>query len=274
MLKPASQRSRIVIAFFAVTLFGVLEYYRTFSFASLIPHPSPYVKNTSWRMADGLTFLLIAFFLTPKMRRYLRLPSLRKRWLPLLGITNFVLLPYFSDIYAFRHDLSDLARGTYWVIAIGFTEELFSRFLIFGLLTRYVGLWPAMVISSINFGMMHLGNLHQDGQGLQETLLQVSNAVSFGFMMVALLIYFRSIWVPILMHAFSDFSLSIGPYRPSATRTTGGITGHGLGLIDWATSFTLSAIHIAIALALLYRVRVLRKSPKIQGLLHYFGLTE
>ena len=264
---------RNAVAFLAVTLFAIADYYRTWSPVSLLGHLTRFERITSYRIVDGVTFLVLGYFLAPRMRRYLKPPSLTKHWYALPLLILLFISPYLSEIYAFRHDLTDLARAFYWVFAIGFNEEFISRFLIFGLLKKYVGLWPATIISAVNFGMMHFGNLNIDGQGLQETTIQVVGASCFGFMAVALMLYFRSIWVPILIHGITDLSLSVGPQRASATATTGGISGHGISWLDWASVLTQGAFEVLIGITLLTLARYLRCGRRIRELASYLKLT-
>jgi len=269
---------RVTIAFLVVTLYAVVDYHRTFSFINLFPHLTRYEKATGFRVSEGVVYLLLSYILLPRLRRYLRLPRINRRWIPLVLLVVFELSPYFSQIYSFRHDLSTLARAFYWVFAIGFFEETLSRLLIFGLLNKYVGLWPAIIISSINFGMMHFGNLHADSQGLQETTMQVIGAAAFGFLAISLMLYFKSLWVPILMHAITDLSLSVGPIRESATQHSGGITGHGLGLLDWIALLLHSSVNIGIGIALLVGARIFRGIRKFRAplevLLHSLQLVK
>ena len=270
MQRARSTPKRIAIAFLAVTLYAYIDYFRTFSFIDLLPHLTRYEKATGFRVSEGIAYLLLGYLLLPRLRRFLQPPRLTRRWLPLLLLLLFELTPYLSQIYSFRHDLSDLARAFYWVFAIGFFEETLSRLLIFGLLNRYVGLWPAIIISSLNFGMMHFGNLHADGQGLQETMMQVIGAASFGFLAISLMLYFKSIWVPIAIHAITDLSLSVGPIRPSATQHSGGLNGHGLGFVDWIALFLHSSVNIGIGLALLMGARLFNKMSPLRGFLYVF----
>lgn len=97
---------------------------------------------------------------------------------------------------------------------IGIAEELMCREWIqnefikrFGDTRK--GVYFSIILSSLIFGAIHLLNLFA-GQTLLETILQVLQAVSSGFLFGA--IYYRTgnIWSTIFLHGFYDFSIMMG----------------------------------------------------------------
>jgi len=93
--------------------------------------------------------------------------------------------------------------GIFGALLIGVTEELLSRGAAFAYLEKY-GVWTAAVVSSIQFGLLHLTNFLWGGQSFWYTLAQMLSAFSIGLMFVGLMLYTRTIWFPIVFHALID----------------------------------------------------------------------
>jgi membrane protease YdiL (CAAX protease family) len=129
-----------------------------------------------------------------------------------------------------------------FALSIGVDEELFSRGFIFGALERY-GIWLAATVSSIHFGLLHLGNIAWGGQSAAYTLAQVVDAASFGFLAAGLMVFSGSIWVPILMHGLTDFPMQFDSKIHYTKLVTGGA--------DWLSVAGDFVIYSAIGAALI-----------------------
>ena len=265
---------RLAIAFLLVTSYAIFEFYFPFS-AFTVGHPlTSNEVSVIYRLNAGILILAFGLMFNRSWRRYLRLPRGRNRWLVSLSIIGFYLFVHLKDIQETRFPISFILFGVLFVFAIGFFEELTSRFLILSSLYRCLGLWGALILSAINFGMMHIGNFFSGGQGMQETAIQALSAGAVGFMLASLLIYTRSIWVPILVHATLDLSLGLGTSPAHATRTTGGLSGHGIGLTDWAGVGLDLFLNIGLGLLLLRAARVLGPNQRAGRVAEFFGLVE
>jgi membrane protease YdiL (CAAX protease family) len=87
-------------------------------------------------------------------------------------------------------------------------EETMWRGLLLGLL-RPLGIWPAVLISSVLFGLGHLGNSLLRGVSLM-ILLQAFGAAVQGIGLAALRLRTNSIWPLIAIHALHDLFLQAG----------------------------------------------------------------
>lgn len=79
-------------------------------------------------------------------------------------------------------------------VTAGICEEILYRGLLMGALQAVVGLWPAVILSSIIFG---LGHAYQGNAGIFKT-----GAV--GLVMALLVVFSGSLWIAILVHAVLD----------------------------------------------------------------------
>ncbi|MFN8484429.1 MAG: CPBP family intramembrane glutamic endopeptidase [Anaerolineae bacterium] len=141
-----------------------------------------------WRMAG---------FVGPSQWRNLRL-----LWLPALTL----LLPLLGGV----RPLEPAVIGTLLVgyVATGFVEEGLYRGAILGLL-RPTGIWRAVLISSLLFGLAHLGNILLRGTpGL--IALQALGSATGGVGLAALRLRTRTIWPLIALHALADLFIQMG----------------------------------------------------------------
>jgi membrane protease YdiL (CAAX protease family) len=171
-----------------------------------------------------------------------------------LGILAFILYPNSINSSISSATGSKILEALIFTLFIGMNEELFSRGLIFGVLESY-GVGIAVTISSIHFGLLHLINISKGGQSASYTLAQVCSASAFGFLACALMLFTRSIWIPILLHALTDF--------PSQFDTPVAHSHLVKGSADWIGTLLQSLPYLAIG-ALLF----IFMNEKLQRRLH------
>ena len=200
-----------------------------------------------WRVmiARSLTSLLALIgikVLYPQSLRRLKGVASRKRLLIGLVLVTFLTLPglMHSQMTSFR--ASQILEGLIFALFIGFDEEFFSRGFIYACLEGY-GVLVATVISSIHFGLLHLGNIPWGGQSVSYTLAQVISASAFGYLAVGLMLYTGSIWIPILLHGLSDSPMQF----EGAAHYTKAVTGHP----DWVGTILNAVTYIAIGWVLI-----------------------
>ena len=222
-----------------------------------------------WRVmiARSLTSLLALIgikVLYPQSLRRLKGVASRKRLLIGLALVTFLTLPglMHSQMTSFR--ASQILEGLIFALFIGFDEEFFSRGFIYACLEGY-GVLVATVISSIHFGLLHLGNIPWGGQSVSYTLAQVISASAFGFLAVGLMLYTGSIWIPILLHGLSDSPMQF----EGATRYTKVVTGHP----DWAGTILNAVSYIAIGWVLIQFSKNETRS-KLMGWAEKFSLVD
>lgn len=141
-----------------------------------------------WRMAG---------FVGPDQWRQLRLFILPAALL-LLPFVRGVRVPPANELLV-------LALG---YTATAFFEESIYRGAVLGLM-RPVGIWPAVIVSSLLFGLAHLPNIALRGNaGLIG--LQAFGAAVEGVGLAALRLRTRTIWPLIALHLFHDLFLQMG----------------------------------------------------------------
>ena len=147
---------------------------------------------------------------------------------------------------------------------IGLNEDLLSRGFFFGILEKY-GMWTATIISSVQFGLLHLTNFYYGGQSFDYTAGQMVNAGAFGFLCCALMIFTGSIWVPIVFHGLSDFPLMMQSEVAFKAQVTGGA--------DWFGTLVEAGLMIVVALVLItWRRNAL--GDRALGVLRKFDLVD
>ena len=200
-----------------------------------------------WRVmiARSLTTLLALIgmkVLYPQSLRRVRGVANRKRLLIGLCVVVFLTLPglMHSQITSFR--ASQILEGLIFALFIGIDEEFFSRGFIYACLEGY-GVLVATVISSIHFGLLHLGNVIWGGQSLSYTSAQIMSASAFGYLAVGLMLYTGNIWVPILLHGLNDSPMQF----EGAAKYTKIVTGHA----DWTGAIVNVLIYVVIGWVLI-----------------------
>ncbi|MFG6282841.1 CPBP family intramembrane glutamic endopeptidase [Sphingomonas sp. S6] len=86
-----------------------------------------------------------------------------------------------------------------WALRTGFAEELLLRLVVFRLLMRAAGLWPALAISALLFGAMHLANPNAT------LVAALAIAVEAGLMLAAFYLVTGRIWMAVGVHAAWNF---------------------------------------------------------------------
>lgn len=133
------------------------------------------------------------------------LSSIRLVWLPL---TYAGLMLLFDLVVGVPPPATILVLACNMVL-VGLSEELMFRGILFhGLLTRF-RIWPAVLMTSLLFGMVHALNFFGTGQ-LEQALMQSLTAFMQGVAYLAIRIRTRSVWPMVTVHAMWDFSLMLG----------------------------------------------------------------
>lgn len=161
------------------------------------------------------------------------LQSNRREWLSYLPL---LILPVLSALVS-DFQVTSPAQITFFVLfafAIGFAEEVIVRGIFLHILLP-MGRVHAVLMSSLIFGFMHLGNLLV-GADFGSTLTQVAYATLIGIAFAGVLSYGRSILPLIVIHALVDFfPMLSGP----ATDNSG---------VDIISAFILVAVQIPFAI--------------------------
>lgn len=85
-------------------------------------------------------------------------------------------------------------------IVSGFFEELIFRAIVFRLLMRALGIWPALGLSALLFGVLHLFNPNAT------PVAAIAIAIEAGLMLAAFYVLTGRLWVSIGVHAAWNFT--------------------------------------------------------------------
>ena len=200
-----------------------------------LPLPGHWI-GIIYRTCSGSMWFAAIWYLYPQALSRFKVHLSKRLLIGLLVVLFFASgLVFHSD---FAHSsIFDVVIGFLFSLGIGVDEDFFSRGLIFGAFESY-GIQTAAIISSVHFGLLHFGNVIWGGQSLSFTSSQVVGAMAFGYLCVGLMVYTKTIWVPVLFHGLVDFPMQL----ESASSFTKGVTGPA----DWGQTFSF-AIPYAIA---------------------------
>jgi len=154
-------------------------------------------------------FLTVIFVKGLDSLEYFRLPRFGLASLSTISIAAIFVSPRFWSGQSEMKPIDIALPGVIYLLGIGFSEEVFSRGLVFGKL-RYLGERKAMVYSSVVFGLLHINVYAGYDWDLWLAYDHVISAASFGFLACAVMITTRSIWVSAIFHALFDLHLVFG----------------------------------------------------------------
>jgi membrane protease YdiL (CAAX protease family) len=224
-----------------VTLFGM----RWASDGSKKPLIETVTHGISWNLAMAVGLLALVTlamhwrdlkFVAPRPAG-----SLRVLWFPALYLLFFALLPAVLGLPP---------AGTLLFIAlnttlIGLSEEWMFRGVLFQGLRSRLAMWPAILLTSLLFGAVHVLNVITTGQ-LAEAVAQAVAAFMSGMVLLALLIR-----TPIVYHALWDF----GTFVTSATSPKTGRPADFAQGWTWALPILIVLPNFLYGLFLLRKVR-------------------
>ena len=151
-------------------------------------------------------FLAIIFVRGLDCLEYFRLPRFGMASLSTIAIAAMFVSPRFLSGQNEMKPVDIAMPGVIYLLGIGFSEEVFSRGLVFGKL-RHLGERKAMVYSSVVFGLLHINVYAGYDWDLWLAYDHVISAAAFGFLACAIMITTRSIWVSAIFHALFDWHL-------------------------------------------------------------------
>jgi membrane protease YdiL (CAAX protease family) len=154
--------------------------------------------------------------------------TLKILWLPCLILLVPLALVFFLGL----PPISLVVLVLFNSLLVGFSEETMFRGVLFRALRGPLSIWPAIIITSIAFGSVHILNGFTTGNFATASIQAVSAACS-GLLFIALLIRTGSIWVPIIYHALWDALLFIMAVAAGENETVEPATG----TVETATGF-------------------------------------
>ena len=187
-----------------------------------------HLPTGSVELAAEVVLALLAVVVVTRMRwwrhvgfrRLATLRDLRLFWIPLFPVLP--ALPAALATLGRADGTGGLGRLSFWLtlaVLVAFVEEVAFR----GLILRALeprGIWPAAVISSVLFGLMHAVNL-LFGAELTQTLLQMGSAAALGFSFAAVALRTGTIWPLVVIHALVDVVGFVTADGAAVTTVTG-----------------------------------------------------
>ena len=88
---------------------------------------------------------------------------------------------------------------------VGLSEELMFRGVLLQAFRRTVSIWPAVWLTTLAFGAIHILNVFMTGE-LRTALIQSAAAALSGLLFIALRLRTGSLWPCIVVHGLWDFA--------------------------------------------------------------------
>lgn len=240
-------RRGLVWAVFAALLVFILVKLRV----SDVPYSDPGFVidffDTEVQVSVGLLLVTAAFF--PWGRLGFRWPSrgpIRQLWpLAVLMATALgawiVARAALPDGATADNEAALLTLRT--TLLVGLNEEWIFRGLVLAALSRWMGLRRGALVSLLLFGGFHLLNIAAGVPAVFE-LIQVAITILVGSSFLLCAIGTRSLWIPVLAHAFYDFAvLDIGRLTLQGGSRVPALVLMSVGLLIGVSNlFTLSRL--------------------------------
>jgi len=216
-----------------------------------------------YRTCSGLIWLAAIWYLYPQALARFKVRLSKRLLIGLLIMIFCTAGPIYHSDYAHK-SIFDVVVGFLFALGIGLDEDFFSRGLIFGAFESF-GIQIAAIISAVHFGLLHFGNAIWGGQSFSFTSTQVVGAMAFGYLCVGLMLYTKTIWVPVLFHGLTDFPMQL----ESATSYKNTVTGQ----VYWLYTFSFAIPYVITGWVLI----ALSRGGRFRRLAFFtkrFGLSE
>ena len=216
-----------------------------------------------YRTFSGLVWLAAIWYFYPRALSRFKITLSKRLLVGLLIVLFFTVGPIYHADYAHK-SIFDVVVGFFFALGIGVDEDFFSRGLIFGTFESF-GIQIAAIVSAVHFGLLHFGNVIWGGQSFSFTSTQVVGAMAFGYLCVGLMLYTKTIWVPVLFHGLTDFPMQL----ESAATYKNVVTGQAY----WLYTFSFAIPYVIIGWVLISLSRGGR-FRRLASLTKRFGLSE
>ena len=154
----------------------------------------------------GVIFYVLVYLMGSSSLQYFRLPRWHVKSLIAFGWVMPMMWVNVTSPDNVSKPLAYAIPGVVFLFFVGFGEEVLSRGLVFGVLSRF-GLYRAIFISSLMFGLMHLNLYIGAGWDPWQAYAHVISTTSFGVLSCGLMILTRSIWSSVILHLFFNWNL-------------------------------------------------------------------
>lgn len=211
------KKKNIIIYFIEMSLTFMLVFFIWNMFVSIIPYAVDISKYSLDFIAEAFFALMVLVVMLLSKNGYVfseKKVGFFKSLILGLPIFLFSILALYINVsYLPSFDLFNTIGVLLFSMSIGVAEEFLCRgWLQNEFIERYSKtrgqVILSIVLSSLIFGFMHIGNIGA-GQSVFDTILQIAQATASGMFLGS--VYYRSknIWSVIFLHGFYDFSLFI-----------------------------------------------------------------
>ena len=194
-----------------------------------------------YRTFSGLVWLAAIWHFCPLALSRFKVTLSKRLLIGSLIVLFFTVGSIYHADYAHK-SICDVVVGFLFALGIGLDEDFFSRGLIFAAFESD-GIQIAAIVSTMHFGLLHFGNAIWGGQSFSFTSTQVVGAMAFGYLCVGLMLYTKTIWVPVLFHGLTDFPMQL----ESAASYKNVVTGQAY----WLYTFSFAIPYVIIGWVLI-----------------------
>ena len=203
---------------FELVLFLILGILLNIIFSNLIPSNIPYLSEIIVEVILGILALLVMIRLNLFEKemfsgKNLFLGIKLGFFILFSGFIQFLIYLYLNMNTPFSINLFPIVGSIFYSFAIGFYEEIFMRGLLLqNLVKNYKnGVYKALVISSLIFGLAHLINIIH--APLFDTIVQVIYSITAGLLFGAVFIKSKNLLSLIILHSvfnlFTYFTVNL-----------------------------------------------------------------
>ena len=251
------KKQHIIIYFFKMLLiFLILDLFMIL-FAGLVTNSSIGYKYGSDLIMELFYALFVLIVMLFFKNSYVFTTKKEKFWvgvklaIPMLIISGVNLVGSIFSLESFS--LLKFLNVVILSIFVSVAEEFLCRgWLQNEFLERYSdnknSVIVSIILSSLVFGFMHIININS--QGVFETILQIVNALSIGFLLGSIYYKTKNIWSVIALHSFYDFAIFLGEMNlvKDCTYNTPSL---GVTVVSTIGILTISAIWVLTSILVL-----------------------
>lgn len=199
-----------------------------------------YLPKIMGQIIPGILILQIIRWILPKQKigfgKNGLLAGIALGWIFIIYSVNNLELSFISQNGIIMPRLATAVGSVLYSIAIGFYEEIMMRGLI---LNNFIskwghtkkGIYKAVTLSSVIFGVAHLVNLIYIPDLRIATIAQIVYATTIGMFFASIYLRSKNIWSVILLHALFDFAASFKYVFSTAVNEVSDITvGNAIAL--------------------------------------------
>ena len=168
----------------------------------------------------GIFGLALILIFKVQVLEFFRMPVRTMASLVSIGVAAFLVIPPILLGETQERFLGLSVLGLFFILAVGFGEEVFSRGFVYGYLKRH-GQYFGLIWSSVIFGMLHLNRYLGSNWDGWRAYSHVLSASAIGLFLCALMIVTKSIWTSIIFHALTNWQLALNGRRENDAEVVG-----------------------------------------------------